>query len=65
MLQELFQEMKVVEVVELGLGANAALSDIHRLHWNTASSKTGTYILVIGGLIYSIIGVYISQVWLF
>ena len=32
--------MKVVEVVELGLGGNALLSDIHRLHWNTASSRT-------------------------
>ena len=33
--QDLFTTMKVVDVVELGLGANAALSDIHRLHWNT------------------------------
>ncbi|CAI8046007.1 Lysosomal alpha-mannosidase, partial [Geodia barretti] len=40
-LEELFQEMKVVEAVELGLGGNALLSDIHRLHWNTASSRTG------------------------
>ena len=35
--------MKVVDVVELGLGANAALSDIHRLHWNTDSAGDMMY----------------------
>ncbi|CAI8025459.1 hypothetical protein GBAR_LOCUS14711 [Geodia barretti] len=36
--------MKVVDVVELGLGANAALCDIHRLHWNTdAHGAKGRY----------------------
>jgi lysosomal alpha-mannosidase len=43
-LADLFTTMKVVDVVELGLGANAALSDIHRLHWNTdAYGAKGRY----------------------
>ena len=33
--------MKVVEAVELGLGGNARLSDIHRLHWNTQTTSKG------------------------
>ena len=34
--------MKVVGAVELGLGGNAVLSDIHRLKWNTQTSSIGT-----------------------
>lgn len=40
-LQTLFAGMKVIEVVELGLGANAVLSDIHRLQWNTTTTASG------------------------
>ena len=37
--QDMFTSMKVVEAVELGLGANVPLSDIHRLQWKTKSSN--------------------------
>jgi lysosomal alpha-mannosidase len=40
-LDGMFSLMKVVESVELGLGGNAALTDIARLHWNTDSSRRG------------------------
>ena len=33
--------MKVVDAVELSLGANALLSDIHRLHWKTKTAGAG------------------------
>ena len=43
-LQDLFASMAVVEAEELGLGGNAPLSDIHRLHWNTNKGWVCTYI---------------------
>lgn len=46
--QDMFSNFKVTKMTELTLGGNAALSDVHRLSWNTGYGGEGKCVCVCG-----------------
>ena len=53
--QDMFTSMKVVGAVELSLGGNAALSDIHRLNWNTqTATKPGLSVVYFSTVFFTV-----------